>query len=111
MNLKNRMILHAIAPLILSLCAIAFTVYYQATVLGELQQATIEQSYKESKDMELKNYIALAEQAIAHLYDSGRTDAAAIKEAKAILADLSYGGRDADAPAPAGTGRPEFMES
>jgi two-component system NarL family sensor kinase len=90
MNLKNRMILHAIAPLILSLCAIAFTVYYQATVLGELQQATIEQSYKESKDMELKNYIALAEQAIAHLYDSGRTDAAAIKEAKAILADLSY---------------------
>lgn len=75
----------------LALFAIAFTVYYQATLLGQLQRATIENAYKATRDAELKSYITLAEQSIAHLYDSGRKDAAAIKEAKAILAKLNYG--------------------
>ena len=90
-NLQNKIILYAIAPLLLALFAIAYTVYYQATVLGQLQHATIEKAYRATRDTELKNYVALAEQSIAHLYDSGRKDAAAIKEAKAILAGLNYG--------------------
>lgn len=75
----------------LALFAIAVTVYCRATLLGQLQRASIERSYKDSKDAELRNYIALAEQSIAHLYDSGRSDADTINEAKRILANLNYG--------------------
>ena len=60
MNLQNKIILYAIAPLLLALFAIAFTVQYQATLLGQLQHATIEKAYRATRDTELKSYVALA---------------------------------------------------
>lgn len=78
MKLRQKIILFAVLPLVLALLAVASTVYYQATSLEQLQRESMGRTYKNIKDEELKNYITLAQQSIAHLYDSGRTDASAL---------------------------------
>ncbi|MDV6345350.1 cache domain-containing protein [Nitrosomonas sp. Is37] len=91
MNLRNKIIWFAVAPLLVALSSIAFTVYHRAALLEQQQRQSIERAYRDSKDIELKNYSTLAEQSIAHLYDSGRADAATMDEAKTILRSLNYG--------------------
>lgn len=91
MKLRQKIIVLAIAPLIVALIAIAFAVQHQATILAQQQRASVEAAYLASKEAELKHYVSLAERSIAHLYDSGRDDEATKNEAKAILAKLDYG--------------------
>lgn len=91
MKLRQKIILLAIAPLILTLCAIALAVWHQATLLAYQQRASVESAYLASKEAELKHYVALGARSIAHLYESERQDEATLNEAKAILAKLDYG--------------------
>ena len=91
MKLRHKIILFAVMPLVLALCAIALTVRHHAISLAQQEQEVIKPAYLASKEAELKNYVALATHAIAHLYKSGRTDAVAKNEAKAILEKLEYG--------------------
>jgi hypothetical protein len=91
MKLRQKVIFLAIAPLILALCAIALFVRHQSITLAQQQRATIQQAYLATKEAELKHYVALASHSVAHLYDSGRNDAATLAEAKRILSTLSYG--------------------
>ncbi|MET3134652.1 two-component system NarL family sensor kinase [Oxalobacteraceae bacterium GrIS 1.11] len=91
MKLRQKVIFLAITPLILALCAIALAVRHQAITLAAQQRATIQQAYLASKEAELKHYVALASDAIAGLYQSGRNDAATLDQAKRVLASLSYG--------------------
>jgi two-component system NarL family sensor kinase len=91
MKLRQKVIVLAIAPLILALCAIALFVRHQAITLAQQQRATIQQAYLASKEAELKHYVALASHSIAHLYESGRGDPATLAEAKRILSSLSFG--------------------
>ena len=91
MKLRHKIILFAVMPLVLALCAIALTVRHHAISLAQQEQEVIKPTYLASKEAELKNYVALATHAIAHLYKTGRTDAAAKNEAKAILEKLEYG--------------------
>ena len=94
MKLRQKIIVLAIAPLILALCAIALAVQYQATLLAHQQRASVEAAYLSSKEEELKHYVSLATRSIAHLYESGRRDEATLNEAKAIISKLDYGGDD-----------------
>ncbi len=94
MKLRQKILLLAIAPLILALCAIALAVRHQATLLAQQQRATVEAAYLASKEAELEHYVALATRSIAHLYESGRNDAATLNEALAIISKLDYGGDD-----------------
>lgn len=91
MKLRQKIILLAIAPLILALCAIALAVWYQSTLLARQQRASVESAYLASKEAELKHYVALGIRSIAHLYESDRHDETMLKKAKAILAKLDYG--------------------
>ena len=91
MRLRQKVIVLAVAPLIVALCAIAFFVREQAVTLAQQQRATIQRAYLASKEAELRHYVALATQSIAHLTGNGRSDAATLNEAKRILATLSYG--------------------
>ena len=91
MKLRQKVIVLAITPLIVALCAIALFVRQEAVALAHQQRATIQHAYLASKEAELKHYVALASRSIAHLYESGRTDKAAMEEAKRILGSLSYG--------------------
>lgn len=91
MKLRQKFIFLALTPLILALVAIALFVRHQAITLAQQQRATIQQAYLASKESELKHYISLAARSVAHLYKSGKTDAATMDEAKRILSSLSYG--------------------
>lgn len=94
MKLRQKIILLAIAPLVLALCAIALAVWHQATLLAQQQRASVEAAYLASKEAELEHYVSLASRSIAHLYESGRNDEAALNAAKAIISKLDYGGDD-----------------
>ena len=91
MKLRQKVIFLAITPLIVALCAIALFVRQEAVALAQQQRATIQHAYLASKEAELKHYVALAARSIAHIYESGRTDEAALEDAKRILGSLSYG--------------------
>ncbi|OWW18585.1 cache domain-containing protein [Noviherbaspirillum denitrificans] len=91
MKLRQKIIVLAIAPLIVALIALALAVRYQATILAQQQRASVEAAYLASKEAELKHYVSLAERSIADLVDSGRNDEATKDAAKAILAKLDYG--------------------
>lgn len=92
MRLRQKVIVLAVAPLIVALCAIALYVRQGAVTLAQQQRATIERAYLDSKEAELRHYVQLATHSIAHLTSSGRSDPATREEAKRILATLSYGG-------------------
>lgn len=91
MKLRQKILVLAIAPLIVALFAISLAVLHQAKLLAEQQRASVESAYLASKEAELKHYVALAERSIAHLYNSGRNDPATLEEAKTILSKLDYG--------------------
>jgi len=91
MKLRQKIIVLAIAPLIVALIALALAVRHQANILAQQQRATVEAAYLASKEAELKHYVVLATRSIAHLYDSGRNDEATRNEATTILAKLDYG--------------------
>jgi two-component system NarL family sensor kinase len=90
-KLRKKIILLALAPLVLALVALAIAVYTQSIELAKEQREVIEPAYLASKKAELRSYLMLVQHAIAPLYDSDRTDEAAKAEAKAILARMDYG--------------------
>jgi two-component system NarL family sensor kinase len=71
-KLRKKIILLALAPLILALVALAITVNTQSIELAKEQREVIEPAYLASKKAELRSYLMLAQHAIAPLYDSGR---------------------------------------
>lgn len=91
MTLRQKILVFAITPLIVTLFAIALAVNYQAILLADQQRASVEAAYMASKEAELKHYVTLATRSIAHLYESGRQDQATLNEAKAILSKLDWG--------------------
>lgn len=91
MNLRQKIILFAVLPLVLALCAIALTVRHHAISLSQQQREVIKPAYLAMKDAELKNYVEFAMRAIGHLHESGRTDAEAKQEARAILEKMDDG--------------------
>jgi two-component system NarL family sensor kinase len=91
MKLRQKVILLAVVPLVVAMCAIALFVRQQAVTLAQQQRVTIETAYLASKEAELRHYVELAAHAISDLRMSGRTDAATLDAAKRILAELSFG--------------------
>src|ERR1700712_4449499 len=94
MNLRQKIILLAITPLIVALCAIVYAVHYQADILAKQYRATVEAAYLASKKEELHHYVTLATHAIAHLYDSGKNDEQTKAAARDIRSKLDYGEAD-----------------
>ncbi len=91
MKLRQKVLLLAVVPLLVGLCAIGLFVRQQAVVLAQQQRATIERAYLASKEAELRHYVELAQHAIARQVDSGRSDVATREQAERILQVLSFG--------------------
>lgn len=91
MNLKQKISLFAITPLVLALCVLALAVRHQANALAQQEKIGVETAYLASKEGELRHYISLGRRSIAGLYDANWQDADSIAEAKEILAKLDYG--------------------
>ena len=84
------------AVLILTVCAVGWVIYLQASKLPQQLRAEIRFDYLESKKNELKGYIKLAENAIKHLREPGLAISVdeAKTEAKRILSNLKYSEED-----------------
>lgn len=91
MKLRQKLILLAITPLIVALCAIALAVKHQTNALANDQRTAVESNYLATKQGELRHYVSLGIRSIAQLYDSPWQDAETQEQAKAILAKLDYG--------------------
>ncbi len=91
MNLKQKITLFAITPLVLALCVLALAVRHQANALAQQEKVAVETAYLASKEGELRHYISLGRRSIAGLYEAAWQDADSLAEAKEILAKLDYG--------------------
>ena len=91
MTPRQKIILWALTPLLIALCAIAIAVRHQAALLAQQQRNSVQTAYLSSKEAELRHYVTLATRSIDALYDSGRDDPATLAQAKKILGGLSYG--------------------
>ncbi|WP_434033289.1 cache domain-containing protein [Cupriavidus sp. a3] len=91
MKLRQKILLLAVAPLAVAMLGIALAVRYQATQLAQHERALVEAAYLQSKEMELRHYVELAQSAIAPMVRSGRTDLATHQAAMEALARLDYG--------------------
>lgn len=91
MKLKAKILMLAVAPLLLAIAAIGGLLVIETQRL-ELQQAQLlEDVLISTKRDELRNYVALALTSIDHLYGAGRDDQAAKEQAKAILSSMNFG--------------------
>lgn len=91
MKLRQKILLLAVAPLAVAMFGIALAVRYQATALARHERALVEAAYLQSKEMELRHYVELAQSTIAPMVRSGRNDVATRQAAMEALARLDYG--------------------
>lgn len=91
MRLKAKILLLAVAPLLLAVAAIGGLLTFETNRLDEQQAKVLEDALLSAKRDELRNDIALALTSIDHLYGAGRDDEAAQEQAKAILTKMNFG--------------------
>jgi len=95
-NLRLKILLLAIIPLILALGAVAYIATYQSAQLTRQEIDVFEKTMIKAKQEELLNYVALALTSIDHLYNvsqprSAEDEAEAQRLAKQVLDRLTYG--------------------
>ena len=84
MQLRYKIVLLAVLPLLLAVTGIGSIMVFQAQRLAETQIAAMEENFLASRRAELKHNVALALSSIAHLYQTGRDDYEAKNEAMQI---------------------------
>ncbi|WP_280150699.1 cache domain-containing protein [Piscinibacter sp. XHJ-5] len=88
---RLRFFLLSVTPLLASLALIAIAVRQQQHDLHARERALVESAYMAAKKTELRNYVELAQSAIAPLYDTHLDDAETLKAAQRVLEALDYG--------------------
>jgi two-component system NarL family sensor kinase len=91
MKLKAKILLLAVAPLLLAIALIGGLLVVETQRLERQQAQVLEDVLLNAKREELRSYIALALTSIDHLYGAGRDDQAAKEQAKAILSNMTFG--------------------
>ena len=91
MKLKAKILLLAVAPLLLAIGLIGGLLVVETQRLERQQADVLEEVLLNAKRDELRSYIALALTSISHLYGAGRDDQAAKEQAKAILSNMTFG--------------------
>jgi len=91
MKLKAKILMLAVAPLMLAIAIIGGLVVVETQRLDRQQAQLLEDVLLNTKRDELRSYIALALTSIDHLYGAGRDDQAAKEQAKAILSNMTFG--------------------
>ena len=91
MKLKAKILLLAVAPLLVAIAVIGALLVVETKKLEHQQAQLLEDVLLNTKRDELRNYITLALTSIDHLYNAGRDDQAAKEQAKAILSSMNFG--------------------
>ena len=91
MKLKAKILLLAVAPLLLSIAVIGGLLTIETQHLEDREAQVLEEVLLNTKRDELRSYIALALTSIDQLYGAGRDDQAAKEQARAILSNMTFG--------------------
>ena len=91
MKLKAKILMLAVAPLLLAIAAIGALLVVETQRLERQQAQVLEDVLLSTKRDELRSYVALALTSIGHLYGAGRDDQAAKEQARAILSSMNFG--------------------
>ncbi|VTU32233.1 cache domain-containing protein [Variovorax sp. PBL-E5] len=91
MKPKAKLLLLAVAPLLLAIVLIGGLLGVETQHLERQQSQVLEDALLTAKREELRNYVALALTSIDNLYGAGRDDEAAKEQAKAILSSMNFG--------------------
>lgn len=91
MKLKAKILLLAVAPLLVAIAVIGALLVVETRKLEQQQAQLLEDVLISTKRDELRNYISLALTSIDHLYGAGRDDEAAKEQARAILSSMNFG--------------------
>lgn len=91
MKLKAKILLLAVAPLLLAIAVIGGLLVFETQRLDRQQAQLLEDVLLNAKRDELRSYVALALTSINHLYGTGRDDEASKEQAKAILSSMNFG--------------------
>lgn len=90
-GLRRKWLFLALLPFIVAMATIAVAVSLQANALSLSEQHVVATAYRSSKEVELRNYVALAESLVAPLYDSGRNDNETKAQVLSALSKLNFG--------------------
>lgn len=91
MNPKAKILLLAVAPLLLAIAAIGGLLVVETQRLEQRQAQVLEDVLLNAKREELRSYVALALTSIDQQYGAGRDDQSAKEQAKAILSSMNFG--------------------
>lgn len=91
MKLKAKILMLAVAPLLLAIAVIGALLVVETQRLERQQAQVLEDVLINIKRDELRSYVALALTSIGHLYGAGRDDQAAKEQARAILSSMNFG--------------------
>jgi len=91
MKLKAKILMLAVAPLLLAVALIGGLLVVETERLQQRQAQVLEDALLSTKRDELHSYIALALTSIDHLYGAGRDDEPAKEQARAILSNMTFG--------------------
>ena len=91
MKPKAKILLLAVAPLLLAIAVIGGLMMRETHRLEQQQAQVLEDALLNAKREELRSYVELALTSISHLYGAGRDDDAAKEQAKAILSSMNFG--------------------
>ena len=91
MNLRLKLLLVAIVPLVLAFGVTAWVLRQQQAGLAEAQQRLVRSAYSEITRAELRHYVALALSTVSPLYNTGRDDDDVKRLAMQQLVNLDYG--------------------
>lgn len=86
-----RFILPTVSALLIAVLAVGALLWHQAEDLARHQEGILEETILGAKRQELEHSLMLALTALQPLYASGRDDAAAKEQARAILRSMNYG--------------------
>jgi two-component system NarL family sensor kinase len=91
MNMRVKLLLVAVVPLLLAFALTAWVLHRQQTDLSLHQQDLVRGAYTETTRSELRHYVALALSTVSPLFNTGRDDDDVKRLAMQQLVNLDYG--------------------
>ncbi len=91
MQLRLKLALLCVVPILLALGLVAVTVQHQTLKLARQERELVESAYLHSKETELRHYVQLARSALERIMDNGDDPQAQQRQALAMLAQMQFG--------------------
>ena len=91
MQLRLKITLLSVVPIVVALGLVAVTVQHQTLKLAHQERELVESAYLHNKETELRHYVQLAHSALARIVNNGDALQVQQRQALAMLAQMQFG--------------------